>query len=156
MKITEAKIQRFLFICTIVISSIMFLVSVISMATGKAKPGKNLRKSDPEPENFISEFAVFNGFQQLRLATADNPPVPVIITPYLTYTNGDTELNEELNMKMRHFRTIFADYFSSHTQKELTEIGEQNIKAEITEKLNSELVLGKIINLYFSEYIFLN
>ena len=156
MKITEALIQRFSFICTILILTILMLVSIIAMATGKASLGKNLRKSDPEPKVFTSELAVFSGFQQLRFATSDNPPVPVILAPYFTYEEGDTELNEELNLKMRHFRAIFADYFSAHTQKELTEKGEAEIKAELTEKINSELVLGKIKNLYFSEYIFLN
>jgi flagellar FliL protein len=156
MNTKAAQLQKLLVFSLFVIIGLMLIITIIAFASGKASLGKNMRKADPSPDQFTSDEAVFTGFQQLRFATSDNPPVPVIITPYFTYQNGDTELNEELNMKMRHFRTVFSDYFSAHTQQELLELGEQTIKAELTEQINSELVLGKIKNLYFSEYIFLN
>ncbi len=49
-----------------------------------------------------------------------------------------------------------TDYFSKHTADELKEKGEELIRDELTDLINSQLVLGKISSVYFKTYTFIN
>ena len=46
------------------------------------------------------------------------------------------------------------NYFSGYTEKELLAKGERNVKEELCSLINEQLVLGKIKNVYFDQYLF--
>ena len=78
----------------------------------------------------------------------------VVVSPWFTYPAGDSALFEELSQKERMAKNIVYEYFSTRTRKELLKHGEKNIKDDLLKEINSQLVLGKINGIYFSEYIF--
>lgn len=153
-------LERFLFLLLIVMLLIVAGVTLWAFVSGAAAPGQGLRKRDPLPETAADRFSetheiLFEELGRLRAITADDPPVTVIITPYFPYPEGDTAFQEELLQKTRQLRAIIMDYFAGVTMEELLARGEQAVKAELIHSMNSELVLGSVDRLFFSDYIFL-
>ena len=79
----------------------------------------------------------------------------MILSPWLAYPAGDTVLYEELSRKSGAFRGIFQAYFSSRTKNQLLSETEEKIEAVIREEINADLALGKISDIYFTDYLFL-
>lgn len=152
------KIQRLSLICSGIIVLFLIFATAAAFVSGKAKPGVLLRRKDPEParleKSLQSGQAVFSHIGSVRCATADDPAVPLVITPYFLYDAADTAFYEELIQKTRKIRFAVASYMGQYTKDELVDKGEQKIKSDLTELINRELVLGKIKTLYFSDYIF--
>lgn len=82
--------------------------------------------------------------------------VNVVIKPVLSYDSGDTEFFEELSRKNSSIKSIFVQYFSSRTKDELKSSGEEKIKAELKEQINSILTLNKIREIYFDDLNYLD
>ena len=142
--------------------------TIIGFASKKAAPGKNLRDSDPAPtvreiENLNkgseSKIAAYTGLGTIRCITApqdeEDIGTVVVITPWLSYPEGDTIFFEELARKRLIISGIFTNYFSSYTKNELLSRTEDKIKEELQDKINEQLSLGKILQIYFTDYIFL-
>lgn len=142
--------------------------TIIGFASKKAAPGKNLRDSDPAPtvreiENLNkgseSKIAAYTGLGTIRCITApqdeEDIGTVVVITPWLSYPEGDTIFFEELARKRLIISGIFTNYFSSYTKTELLSRTEDKIKEELQAKINEQLSLGKILQIYFTDYIFL-
>lgn len=144
--------------------------TAIGFATKKASFGKNLRNADPAPteraiQNLNKKSAekidAYSGLGTLRAVTLSDPSiqddagVPVVITPWFSYPQGDTVFYEELSRKRLLLSGIITNYFSTHTKKQLLTITEESIKSELLEQINSQLSLGKIVQIYFTDYIFL-
>lgn len=160
MKITLNKILSFILIF---IFSFIIISTIIGFITKKAIPGKNLREIDLKPNNVSliesnKELESFTSLGRLRVFTAkdkDGIKTPIIITPWFPYEKEDTEFYEELSKKSSVIKSIITQYFSLYTEKDLLSFKEEKIKKEIVEEINNHLVLGKIENIYFSEYNFL-
>ncbi len=154
-------------ILAIVIFAILVIIAsgtVLSFIFRKTPLGQMYRRTDPSPEQAIhkssggSKVDAYNKLGQIRAMTRPQEEgkqgAVVVVTPYFTYPEGDIPLFEELSQKERMAKSIIYDYFAERTQKELLSTGEKKIKAELLEQINSQLVMGKIGAIYFSEYIF--
>ena len=95
----------------------------------------------------------------IRVSTAgedsDENGTVMILSPWLAYPAGDTVLYEELSRKSGAFRGIFQAYFSSRTKNQLLSETEEKIEAVLREEINADLALGKISDIYFTDYLFL-
>ncbi len=124
--------------------------------------GSNLRRKDPSAEElaklneYHSASSVYSQLGRLRAATADTPPVSLIISPYFPYPSEDAAFFEELSLKNRKLKLVILDYFSALTAKDLKKKGELKVKEELLQLLNKELVMGSVSALYFDEYIILD
>ncbi len=153
------KIEQILLL--IVSSVVIFIIfaTAIAFASGVAKPGNSLRKEDPSPTIITKKSddttSVYSQLGLLRCSTADDPAIPIVVSPYFPYPSSDTAFFEEIFKKNQKLRLIVTSYFESYTQKELLDAGEELIKTSLLERINDELVLGKVDELYFAEYIFL-
>ena len=79
----------------------------------------------------------------------------MVISPWLAYPAGDTVLFEELSRKSGSIRGIFQAYFSARTKNQLLTETEEKIVRVILDEINADLALGKISDIYFTDYIFL-
>ena len=61
---------------------------------------------------------------------------------------------EELYRKEKQFVSIIQEYYASRTKNQLRSIGEEKIKSDLKKSINENLVLGKINDIYFDEYLF--
>ena len=100
------------------------------------------------------ELSSFTGIGRMRLVTA-NRGTTIILTPWFSYTAGDTEFLEELSKKAPLLKTVIADWFSVHTESQLKSMGETTIKEELLNAINENLVLSKVQGIFFSEFLYL-
>ena len=164
----KPTLNRILGITAVSLAGFIIAVTGISFAVKAAKPGKNLRTADPEPGEIINrsetgngKVAAFTGLGRIRAVTKPNPRkngglgIPVVITPWFSYPDGDTVFYEELSRKSTAMQVIISQYFSHYTEDELRVMGEERIKTDLLEQLNSRFSLGKLTAVYFSDYIYL-
>ncbi len=105
----------------------------------------------------IKKKPVYKQIGQLRSSTkADgkNSTAVIVITPYLEYETEDVSFYEELDSKSLKIRQTIQNYFSGYTLKQINQKGEDLVKAELLEQINSLLVLQKLSAVYFTEYQF--
>jgi flagellar basal body-associated protein FliL len=99
------------------------------------------------------EDRVFTGIGRLRLATGDPLPATVVVSVAFLYAPEDRSFSEELASRVGDFRSLTAGYFKSFGAAELKLKDEDRIKADLLERYNAVLRLGKIGVLYFNDFI---
>lgn len=138
---------------------VIVAVTAVTLTTNTASPGDNLRHEDPLPKE--TNTSSFTQIGQLRIYTkpdSDEKRSVVILSPWISYTksDGDTAFFEELASKSQKIRSIFLNYFSQRTKEELLKTPEDKIKYELKVYVNEILVLGKIEEIFFNDYQFLD
>lgn len=105
-------------------------------------------------------ISTYTGFGTLRAVTkieeGEDFGVALVLTPWFSYTEEDSSFYEELSKKRILMIGIFTNYFSSKTYNQLQKLTEEKIKADLLELINSQLSLGKISQIYFTDFIYLN
>ncbi len=157
--ITMKKIEKVFILVAASILLVIVFGTAIAFVSGKANPGKSLRKQDPSPTTITAasdnSTAIYSQIGTLRCSTADEPAIPMVVSPYFPYPSNDKAFYEELFKKNQKMQVLVREYFEVYTREELLSIGENTIKQNLVHIINSELVLGKISEIYFAEYIFL-
>ncbi len=155
MKILD---KIFIVIASCIIITIVF-ATAIAFVSGSANPGGSLRSQDPSPQRITSssnnKTQVYSQIGTLRCSSADDPSIPIVVSPYFPYPSDDKAFYEELFKKNQRLRMLVRNCFEVYTREELLSIGEDALKEKLLESINAELVLGKITEIYFAEYIFL-
>ncbi|MBO4533493.1 MAG: flagellar basal body-associated FliL family protein [Treponema sp.] len=173
MKLKLSTFDKILAAVIALLMLVIMCVTVITLATQKGKPGKNLRDADPEPtpreienlnKRLDDKIAAYTGLGTIRCITAPDESASdeqeavgtvVVITPWLAYPEGDTVFYEELARKRMVISSVFTTYFATRTKNQLLSTTEDKIKNEILEQINEQMSLGKISQIYFTDYIFL-
>lgn len=155
----ENSLSKINYFLILLLCGILFVIIFVSAYFLFSKPEDKIneyRKVD-NPVNLQKsvDYSVFSDFGRLRTFTADNPQIPVVVLPFISYKTENSFLYEELCQKQRKIRTIILQFFTQKTQKELFSMGEEIVKSELLKLINEELAMGKIEALYFEEYIFL-
>lgn len=139
--------------------ALIFLATAGVFAMKLARPGQELRRSEPVPaqKNWAANTA-YLPLGQIRTSTkGDNPAEPgalVLVTPWFSYPADDGAFYEELAQKTRKIKTVIAEYFAGRTKDSLLYRNEEAVKQDLVQKINAELFLGQIQNLYFDDYVF--
>ena len=153
---------------TILLAIIIFLGVVIAMGTVFGL----LNRKNQTPEILISQGkaeslmapsdtteVTYFELGTLRISTASDKSEEngcvMILTPWLAYPAGDTVLFEEISRKSGAIKGIFQAYFSARTKNQLLTETEEHIEAVIKDEINADLALGKISDIYFTDYLFL-
>ena len=147
-----------LFVSIVALSVILAATGSLSRLKEKAEP-RNVSSAfgdSSDTDNYAAkyDFSVFDGIGTMRLSTCDEEPVPIVLSVYFYYPTEDSLYYEELCTKTRSLKAIIASYFAGQTMAQLQKRGESTVKAQIRNLLNKELVLGKIEELFFGEYLF--
>lgn len=79
----------------------------------------------------------------------------LVVNPWVSYAEGDTVFYEEIARKRGVIKGICTTYFSERSKEYLLSITETKVEQELMELINAQLSLGKIQDLYFTDYIFL-
>ncbi|MCR5764034.1 MAG: hypothetical protein K6G00_11705 [Treponema sp.] len=156
------------YVLTVILICIIAFIAagtVYALAVKKSSIGHQYRKADPTPKQVInsslktsSKVSAFNELGQIRTITKspdnEHTGVLVIVNPWFSYNANDTILLEELSQKSQQEKAIIINYFGQNTKADLLAKGEDTVKEEIKNLLNEQMILGKIQQVYFSEYIF--
>ena len=150
--------------------TIIILILLLILAVGTI--AALISKKQPAPKELISqgkavslmapsdttEVAYFE-LGSIRVSTASEDSqesgTVMVLSPWLAYPAGDTVLYEELSRKKGSFRGIFQAYFSSRTKNQLLSETEEKIEESLRKEINAALALGKVSEIYFTDYLFL-
>ena len=157
------KLNKFLLFVLAGIFVFIVAVSAIALCTKNVHPGEGLRHEDPLPKSIPSSKTAFNDIGQIRVFTkeviAEDGELTksvLVLTPWFEFDGTDQAFYEEIDRKHLSIKSIFTNYFTTHTKEELMQTGESKIKSELKDKINETLVLGKISGIYFNDYLFLD
>lgn len=138
--------------------------TAVGLVSGTHKKSPQYRRADPSPQKVThsgkknQKLDAFTELGQIRAVTkaeeGEEGGILLVVSPWFSYQSGDTALFEELAQKNRQEKAIILNYFGSYTEKELLAKGERNVKEELLSLINEQLVLGKITNVYFDQYLF--
>jgi len=153
------KINKVLLSILAGIIIIIVALSAIAVCTKNVHPGEGLRHEDPLPKSVGGTKTAFNHIGQIRAFTRGNEKSAksvLVLTPWFEYDGNDKAFYEELDRKHLSLKALLTKYFSNHTKAELLKKGESQIKSELKAQINENLVLGKISEIYFNDYLFLD
>ncbi len=164
MKMNLSLLNKMLAIIAAIIALAIVTVTLTTLAVRKGHLTADYRKMDPSPEKISREgkgqTETYTNFRQIRVSLRpdsedDMENGILVVVPWFSYDRENIQLLEELSQKETKFETLFAEYFSSFSRKELKEKDERQIKEELLQLTNAQLVLGKIRAVYFDKFIFL-
>ena len=142
---------------------LVILVGTIIGLVGKKKNTPEVLISQGKAVSLIApsdtdEVAYFElGTIRVSCAAADSEESGsiMVLSPWLAYPAGDTVFFEELSRKSGAIKGVFQAYFSARTKNQLLTETEERISQVIIEEINADLALGKVSDIYFTDYLFL-
>jgi len=100
------------------------------------------------------ETRVFSGLGRLRIPLANSSTL--ILSIAFPYSADDAAFAEELAAKIGDFRNIASGYFSTLPAESVIQFNEDTVKRELLGRLNENLRLGRITELYFSDFMIID
>ena len=95
---------------------------------------------------------IYKKLGKIRAVTKDG--IPLVVSPYFPFAKDDTEFYEEISVKNESIKSMISGFFVNYTLDELKSKGENFVKSELLKKINGNLVLNQIKEIYFEEYVF--
>jgi len=152
----------------ILISIIIALVLVIIAGTIMAKvsqkkntpevllsQGKAVSLMAPADDSVVAYYELGSQRILTKNVNEDTEGTVLVISPWLAYPAADTVFYEEIARKRGVIKGIFQVYFTERTKQQLLEETEVKIEEILKDQINAQLSLGKISDIYFTDYIFL-
>ena len=163
---TNKKVKLDYILYAIIIG--LLIVLIIGTITGLAnkrnfepevllQQGKAVNLSKPANTDIVSYYEIGT----IRIVTPSEEPeneqegCVLVVNPWLSYAEGDTVFYEEIARKRGVIKGICTTYFSERSKEHLLSITEKKVEQELIELINAQLSLGKVQDVYFTDYIFL-
>ena len=150
-------------LCVIAVILLIILIGTIIGIAGKKKrtpealisQGKAVSLMAPSDTDEVSYFEL--GTIRVSTASADSEEggTIMVLSPWLAYPAGDTVFYEELSRKSGSIKGSFQAYFSARTKNQLLTETEEKIVQILIEEINADMALGKISDIYFTDYLFI-
>ena len=166
MKLNSKSINNILFYAICATLFVIITVSISAFFVRAKKDSKAERQKQIQVQQRTeTPSAFYTEFGRLRSFTNDSQKIPVIMTPVLKYKENNTPLYEEICLKKAKLQNCITSYFNDKKNyllfvievyvKQFNQIGEENAKKQILNKINENLSMGQIEEIYFDELIFL-
>ena len=164
------KIDKILYIIIVILlitilTGTFFALSKNKKSVKKQKQlisqGKAVSLMAPKNDNQFSYFnlgslRVLTKSENDSLQETQNMGTVLLVTPWISYPSDDTIFFEEISRKKTVIAGIIQDYFSDYSKLELLTQTEVKIEENLIKEINNHLSLGKIQQIYFTDYIFLD
>ena len=164
------KLDKILSIIVIILLITIFAGTVFALLKNKKSfqkqkqlisQGKAVSLMAPKNDNQFSYFnlgslRVLTKPENNSLQETQNMGTVLLVTPWISYPSDDTIFFEEISRKKTVISGIIQDYFSDYSKLELLTQTEVKIEENLIKEINNHLSLGKIQQIYFTDYIFLD
>ncbi len=144
--------NSFLYFCIFLILLIIiigtFLVFVVDLFSAE----KSDVKSTVAEQIQFDNQEIYKKLGKIRSVTKDG--IPLVVSVYFPFDKNDTAFYEEISVKNESIKSMISGFFVNYTLDELKSKGENFVKLELLKKINSNLVLSQIKEIYFEEYVF--
>ena len=141
-----------------IITLLIFIIIIGSIIGFSRKNSETPAVSIPKTHHTYTpqkEYALYGDFGQLRASTVDKPAITIVLTPFLEYSAHDTALQEELVTKKDILKKTMLEWFSIQSAYRLSSEAPDYIKMGLIQAINEKLLLGKIRNVYFEDFVIL-
>lgn len=148
---SRSPAERVLRITILVLAATLVLGTVYALATDTR--GRAARSS-PGPRIDVPREgeAVYSRLGTIRASTRDDPPAVVAVSIAFPYPAGDRAFKEELDDKAARLREACAAFFAEKSAESLHPAFEGALKSELRDRLNAQLSLGRIRELWFGDF----
>ena len=164
------KLDKILSIIVIILLITIFAGTIFALLKNKKSfqkqkqlisQGKAVSLMAPKNDNQFSYFnlgslRVLTKSENDSLQETQNMGTVLLVTPWISYPSDDTIFFEEISRKKTVIAGIIQDYFSDYSKLELLTQTEVKIEENLIKEINNHLSLGKIQQIYFTDYIFLD
>jgi len=116
--------------------------------------GKPAQTGSRETAAQSGETRVFSGLGRLRIPLVNASTL--ILSIAFPYPSDDAAFAEELAAKIGDFRDIAIGYFSALPAESVIRFDEDAVKRELLRLINENLRLGRISELYFSDFMIID
>ena len=161
---SESKSSRLLYTVLLSVACALFVLLVLGTIYAFARPSNsgplfrfgNAGKTADRETSAVqaNDIRVFSGLGQLRIPLVNSSIL--ILSIAFPYPQADTAFAEELAAKIGDFRAVASGYFSALPEEKLIQLDEDAAKQEILSRLNANLRLGNISELYFSDLMIID
>lgn len=141
------------------LSLLIFLICLIIILGTFFVLVKNLftseNSSEEQKQQLPIELDSFEIYRKLgKIRTVSKDGIPIVISVYFPFEKADTEFYEELSLKNESIKFVISSYFPKYSLEELRKKGENVVQSDLLKSINEKLVLSKISEIYFDEYVF--
>jgi len=143
-----SRATRVLLIVAATVALVIVAGTVFAFASG-ARQRKLASEAAAHPAD---GQATFTGVGTLRAATLDAKPAIVVATIAFPYNGSDRAFKEELLRKAPALKAAAIDWFSRRKAEELAPAYEGRVKAALRDTFNSLLSLGKVDEIWLSDF----
>jgi flagellar basal body-associated protein FliL len=168
----KSNINKLLFAILACLLAIIAVGTWAAFFSRKILPAENNLEAAPLPQNVVqqvlptaSAIKTFTGIGRLRAslkpqiqtkAGAESTPATVVIEPCFSYNSNDRAFSEELATHIRDFRAATLDYYAALPASSPVLNNDDAMKTELLKRYNSVLHLGKITELYFTNFMIID
>lgn len=122
--------------------------TIYGLATG-SRAKKLTRRAEAATQ---PGYSVFSDIGTIRAATADKTQAIAVATVSFPYSSSDTAFKEELHKKAPALKAAAINYLARHTAAQLNPAYEGSIKADLRDSFNELLSLGKVDEVWLSDF----
>jgi flagellar basal body-associated protein FliL len=97
-------------------------------------------------------YSVFSDIGTVRASTADKVAAIAVATVSFPYPSSDAAFKEELHKKAPALKEAAINYLARHTAAQLNPAYEGSIKADLRDAFNELLSLGKVDEVWLSDF----
>lgn len=147
----RSPLERALRALILVLAGVLILGTLYALA---ANTRGNAVRSSPGPRIDLPREgeAVYSRLGAIRSTTRGEPSAVVAVTIAFPYPADDRAFKEELDDKTSRLREICTDFFAEKSAESLHPAFEGALKSELRDRLNAQLYLGRIRELWFSDF----
>ncbi|HUW70844.1 MAG TPA: flagellar basal body-associated FliL family protein [bacterium] len=137
-------------LAVIIASLLIIIISGTSFAVLTGARSRKLARAAVPAES--GQTGIFDGIGRIRAKTADKPSAVVVVDVAFPFDSADRQFREELTQRRGELRSAATAFFSGKRAEELSPANEAAVKAGLRDTLNRLLSLGRIEELYFSQF----
>ena len=137
------------------IGAVIFIVTVVIITMRIINRGAQPQSVAPVSEAYqgkVEKLAWYDNIPEIRGRTADENPVTVIVKVNIGYDEENKVLQSELIARTPRLQALIRQHFAQKTAAELTPNNEDELSAELKDKINRILADGKIKEVIFLDF----
>jgi flagellar protein FliL len=133
---------------------IIVTVTVITFKIiSKGNQQQGLAAMSPEYKAQSEPWASFDGIDQIRGQTADDPAAIFLLQLSLSYDPKEADFSVEIGNRKHEIQDMILRYISQKTATELKASNWDGLKQELKDSINSIMTTGKIKEVNFLSFI---
>ena len=133
----------------VVVTTTVITVRVVNK--GSAQAGMAMLSPQYQPQQ--EPWAVYDGIDQIRGQTADDPPAIFLLQVSLGYDTKDAEVSVEIGNRKREIQDLILKDISQKTAEELSSAHWDELQTELQQMINRIMKTGKVKAVMFQSFI---